>query len=329
MESISSEALSGIIGALVGSISAFALGAGREAFKDYKDRLQLVRRSQFTLIRQRNELKMLVQYMDTVRHLKDRHRKIPRTPLAGQLNQLKAEELDFLLVHGDVSAQELVALDLSKAAYVNVRFVNEMRNEAVQKLHETAKLRAFNGQHMIGEFDQVSYALAAQLTDGLYQALDDAIEKCHASWELLSKANNALIKVPGEKCFEDKTPKISDSDWCAMQTVRISIKDPSLRPFGGSRIIMFEDKADRLAALKVEKAERWLLAHGRLVTRLCLVIAGRTQSAIYSELSMHDASELARVCGLMAYYWVQEDVVSLVDPWHSRPSAKCQASWAG
>ncbi len=329
MESISSEVLSGIIGALVGSISAFALGAGREAFKEYKDRLQLVRRSQFTLIRQRNELKMLIQYLDAVRHLKDRHHKIPRTPLPEQLSRLHVEELDFLLEHGDVSAQELVDLDLSNAAYVNVRFVNELRNEAVQKLHETAKFRVLHGQHMVAEFDQVGVAQAAQLTEGLYLALDDAIEKCHASWELLAKANKSLNKVPGEKCFEDITPKISDSDWSAMQTVRININDPLLKPLGVSRIIMFEDKADRLAALKVEKAERWLLAHGRLVTRLCLVIAGRTQSAIYSELSMHDASELARACGLMAYYWVQEDVVSLVDPWHSRPSAKCQASWAG
>jgi hypothetical protein len=327
MESISSELLSGVIGALVGSISGFALGAGREAFKEYKDRLQMVRRSQFTLIRQRNELKMLVQYLDAVRHLKDRHRKIPRTPMAGQLNQLKAEELDFLLQYGDVGAQELVALDLSNAAYVNVRFVNEMRNDAVLNLHEGAKIRALKGQHMFGDFDQLGDAQAAQLTDGLYQIIDDAIEKCHASWDLLSKANKALIKVPGEKCFEDITPRISDSDWRAMQVVRINIKDPLMKPFGGSRVVMFEDKADRLAAIKVDKAERWLLANGRPAVRACLVITGRTQSAIYSELSMHDASELNRACGLMAYYWLQEDVVSLIDPWHSRPSAKCEVSW--
>lgn len=327
MEAISSELLSGIIGALVGSISGFALGVGREAFKEYKDRLQLVRRSQFALIRQRNELKMLVQYMDGLRHLKDRQHKIPRMPLPDQLSQLHAEELDFLLEHGDVSAQELVALDLSNAAYVNVRFVNQMRNEAVQKLHETAKHRALNGQYMVAEFDQVGSVLAEQLTDSLYLALDDAIEKCHASWEMLSKANKALIKVPGEKCFEDITPRISDSDWRVMQTVLINIKDPSLKPFGGTRVLMFEDKADRLAALKVEKAERWIIARGGSATRACLTVAGRTQTAILSELSMHDASELTRACGLMAFYWLQEDIVSLIDPWHSRPSAKCEVTW--
>ncbi len=326
-ELMSPELLSGIVGAVVGAIAGFGLGLGREMYKEHKSHTQLLRRIQFTLMRQRNELKMLIQYMDGVRHLKDRHRKIPRTPLPEQLSQFKAEELDFLLEPGFISAQELVNLDLSNAAYVNARFVNEMRNELVQNLQETATIQRHVDQVITGKFNTVLDVQAAKLTDGLFMSLDDAIARCFSSWDVLSKASKAMKIMPGEKCFEDVTPIISDLDWKTMCTVSISSKQPQLRPFGGTQIIVFEDKANRAAARRLEKAERWLAENGRPSERVCVVIGGRTHSAVASELSMHDASELVRGCGLMAYYWLQEDVVSLVDPWHSRPSAKCQVSW--
>ena len=164
---ISAEFINGVIGAIVGAIAAFALGLGREFYKEHKERTQIVRRTQFILIRQRNELKMLIQYMDCVRYLKDRHRKIPRTPLPEQLSQFKAEELDFLLGPRYISAQELVSLDLSNAAYVNVRFVNEMRNDEAQKLQETAVVYSQANQLLAGKLDPVIDARLAKLTEGL------------------------------------------------------------------------------------------------------------------------------------------------------------------
>ena len=326
-ELMSPELISGIVGAVVGAIAGFGLGLGREMYKEHKSHTQLLRRTQFTLMRQRNELKMLIQYMDGVRHLKDRHHKIPRTPLPEQLSQFKAEELDFLLEPGFISAQELVNLDLSNAAYVNARFVNEMRNELVQNLQETATIQRHVDQVITGKFNTVLDAQAAKLTDGLFMSLDDAIARCFASWDVLSKASKSLKVMPDEKCFEDVTPAIRDSDWKSMQKVRVNSKQPLLKPFEGSRIFIFEDKADRTAARELDKAEQWLAANGRQVERVCIVIGGRTHSAAISELGMHDASELVRSCGLVAYYWLQEDVLSLVDPWHSRPSAKCEVSW--
>lgn len=326
-ELMSPELISGIVGAVVGAIAGFGLGLGREIYKEHKSQTQLIRRAQFTLMRQRNELKMLIQYMDGVRHLKDRHRKIPRTPLPDQLSQFKAEELDFLLEPGFISAQELVDLDLCNAAYVNARFVNEMRNELVQNVQSTATIQHHLGQVITGQFNPLLDAQAAKLTDGLYMSLDDAIARCFASWDVLSKASKAIKVMLDEKCFEDVTPAISDPDWKSMQKVTVNTKQPLLRPFEGSRMIIFEDKADRTTARKLDKAEQWLSANGRPVERVCIVIGGRTHSAVISELGMHDASELVRSCGLVAYYWLQEDVLSLVDPWHSRPSAKCQVSW--
>lgn len=326
-ELMSPELISGVIGAVVGAIAGFGLGLGREMYKEHKSQTQLIRRAQFTLMRQRNELKMLIQYMDGVRHLKDRHRKIPRTPFPDQLSQFKAEELDFLLEPGFISAQELVNLDLSNAAYVNARFVNEMRNELVQNVQSTATIQRHADQVITGQFNSLLDAQAAKLTDGLYMSLDDAIARCFASWDVLSKASKAIKMIPGEKCFEDVTPVISDLDWKTMRTVSVSSRQPQLKPLEGSRIFIFEDKADRTAAQQLDKAEQWLAANGRPVERVCIVIGGRTHSAVISELGMHDASELVRSCGLVAYYWLQEDVLSLVDPWHSRPSAKCEVSW--
>lgn len=317
----------GITGAMIGAIAAFTLSFTQDLYKTYCQRSLIIRRTQFALVRQRNELKMLVQNMDGVRHLNQRANKVPQMPLHGQLSQFRAEELDFLLEEEHLTAQQLVAIDLANSAYVNVRFVNDLRNALVRKLFDGARVHRVTDQNVSADFNPVDVSQVAKLTDDLYANVDDALGKCLSAMKMLSDAGLASKVLPGDKYFIDITPTLADLDWEFMQDVVIYSTKPDLRQLGDARAVFFEICPERSSAHKLARVEQELFRRGINVARLHLTIGKRMCSALITDMGLSAASELMRIVGLGAYYWIQEDVLNLIDPWHARPSARCTVDW--
>jgi hypothetical protein len=311
MDIISNEMLIGIAGAILGSAASFAFGVAKEYHDTRNARATAIRRTQFSILRQTNELRDILRNMEHARHIKERHRFIQLIPKLGILHQIKAEELDFLVEEGHLSAQDLQNLDLANAAYLNARYVNDLRNRAFSSMQANTKPQIINGNTVTGICSALDDLNVADATNNLFDCIDDAIVKCDASIKRLLIAGRAWRALSDTKFYDFSSKTVPQKEWQRLSKAKIDF-----------RFISQEMNESGCCFLDAEVLRQFAPQITGLT--ISVVVDGKANLCLIPQLSYADATEIAQRIGATHYYWVYKGILSLIDPSHSRPSVKCQ-----
>jgi hypothetical protein len=311
MDTFSNETLVGIAGAILGSAASFAFGAVKECYDTRNARATAIRRTQFSILRQTNELRDILRNMEHARHVKDRHRFIQLIPKLGILHQIKVEELDFLVEEGHLSAQDLQELDLANAAYLNTRFVNDLRNRAFSSMQANTKPQMVNGNHVTGICNVLDDLNVADATNNLFDCIDDAIVKCDKSIKTLLKAGREWRALSDTKFYDFSSKPVAKNEWERLSNAKIDFRHIS------------HEMSERGCCILDARLLRQLSPQ---ITGLAIsvVVDGKANACVIPQISYANAIEIAQRLGATHYYWFYKGILSLIDPSHSRPSVKCQ-----
>lgn len=311
MDPLSNEAISGIAGAILGSAASFAFGAAKDYCDTRNSQATVIRRTQFSIIRQTNELRDILRSMEHARHIKNRHRYIQLMPKLGILHQIKAEELDFLVEGGHLSAQDLLDLDLANAAYINARYVNDIRNKIFGAMQAKAMPQSIDGKKVTAYYGVLDDLNVADATDNLFDCIDDAIVKCDTGIKTLLKAGRAWRASSDTKFYDFSSKPLAEDEWGRLSKARIDFRHVSQEMNNGGCCIINAQVLRQFAPQISGPA-------------INVIIDGKANACIIPKLSYADATEIAQRIGVTHYYWVYMGILSLIDPSHSRPSVKCQ-----
>lgn len=313
MDLLSNESISGITGAILGSAASFIFGAAKEYHDTYNARATAIRRAQFSILRQTNELRDILIKIEHARHIKDRHRFIQVVPKLGILNQIKAEELDFLVESNNLSAEDLQGLDLANEAYLNARHVNDLRNRTLSAMQANMKQEAVDGLIVTGKCSVLDDNIVAHTTDNLFECLDDAITKCDYSIKRLLKAGREWRVFSETKFYDFSSTPIADEEWRRLSNSRIDFSHLSLNKTK-SGCCIFDARELRASN------------HQSTGAAINVIVNGKSQMGVMIEADYIEANQIAQRSNVSHYYWVYKGVLSLTEPSLTRPSVKCQES---
>lgn len=311
MDTFSNETWVGITGAILGSAASFAFGVAKEYYDTRNARATAIRRTQFSILRQTNELRDILRNMEHARHIKDRHRFIQLIPKLGILHQIKVEELDFLVEEGHLSAQDLQELDLANAAYLNARFVNDLRNRAFSSMQANTKPQLVNGKLVTGLCNVLDDLNVADATNNLFDCIDDAIVKCDKGIKTLLKAGREWRALSDTKFYDFSSKPIAQDEWERLSNAKIDSHHITQEMNERGCCIFDAGSLQRLSPQITGLA-------------ISVVVDGKANACVIPQISYADATEIAQRLGVTHYYWFYKGRLSLIDPSHSRPSVKCQ-----
>ena len=311
MDTFSNETWVGIAGAILGSAASFAFGAAKEYYDTRNARATAIRRTQFSILRQTNELRDILRNMEHARHIKDRHRFIQLIPKLGILHQIKVEELDFLVEEGHLSAQDLQDLDLANAAYLNARFVNDLRNRAFSSMQANTKPQLVNGNLVTGLCSVLDDLNVADVTNNLFDCIDDAIVKCDKGIKMLLKAGREWRALSDTKFYDFSSKPIAQDEWERLSNAKIDTRHITQE--------MNERGCCIFAAWPLQRLSPQITG-----LAINVVVDGKANACVIPQLSYAEATEIGQRLGVTHYYWFYKGNLSLIDPSHSRPSVKCQ-----
>lgn len=314
MEPLSNEAISGIVGAICGSAASFVFGALKEYHDNRNKCANAIRRTQFTIVRQTNELRDIRQKMEHMRHAENRHLLIQLIPKLGVLNQVRPEEIDFLVDEGHLSAQELQEIDTANSAYANSRYVNDLRNQIFGNFQQHFAHCKINDRKVTGVGSTLEDLKVKDITDNLFICLDDAISKCDGSIKVLLRAARSWRITSDTKFYALSTNPLNDAEWQRLSEARVDFKQIEKTPVDEGYCIL-ETKSLNLSNNTGSHQ------------RITVIIQGKASIGIVIKFKIIDAVEAtaaAHKLGLSHYYWIHQGTLSLIDSSHTRPSVRCQ-----
>ncbi len=311
MDTFSNETWVGIAGAILGSAASFAFGAAKEYYDTRNARATAIRRTQFSILRQTNELRDILRNMEHARHIKDRHRFIQLIPKLGILHQIKVEELDFLVEEGHLSAQDLQDLDLANAAYLNARFVNDLRNRAFSSMQANTKPQMVNGNLVTGLCSVLEDLKVADATNNLFDCIDDAIVKFDKGIKTLLKAGREWRALSDTKFYDFSSKPIAQDEWERLSNAKIDARHITQE--------MNERGCCIFAAWSIQRLSPQITG-----LAINVVVDCKANACVIPQISYAEATEIGQQLGVTHYYWFYKGKLCLIDTSHSRPSVKCQ-----
>lgn len=201
---ISGEFWSALAGAFFGAATAYYFQRTSEKQKRLDEQHGAILRAQLSLIGQFNTLKNIqVQLLDPFRKDPEREYKMVMMFQASSALAVNYDALAFLL---DTKWANLVGdIHVAERCYQTSVGALSMRNDAVRQLHARSELQAFDpvtGNSRI-KADPRDAKSVKDLTDGLFNSVDDSVLKIDAAIKELKKAGKAVFPKKRFLSLED------------------------------------------------------------------------------------------------------------------------------
>lgn len=184
------------VGAFIGSGSAFLLEAWRRARAEKDSRYAAIIDAQFSLSMQlRTLVNLRNEYLNPVRDQQDRFMAL--VPAYGEIADPPVDLGGLSFIACDDETHVLQSVHMAQAGYRTALSALQARNEMMGALYQMAKpARDDFDFETGGETVSVDGRLARRLkgiTDGLYEAVDSAIDLEHEAIQHLAKAGKRLL----------------------------------------------------------------------------------------------------------------------------------------
>ena len=203
----SGEFLAALTGAFFGAASAYMFENSKEKTKKLAEQHGAIIRAQMVLIGQFNTVRNIQkQYLDPFRSDPQREAKLTRFQVTDTSLRVAYDSISFLLMTKPLTP--VLEIHAAEQTYICAIESLKLRNEVYEQFHKRAKLEKIDmhsGQCTVRVEDPRDIKLLKDLTNNLYQAVDDAcgrlslqIKELHKAGKLVDSKKEYLL-IAGEK----------------------------------------------------------------------------------------------------------------------------------